>query len=188
MEIIVLMIIATVVKSVIDSQQAKQKSKALGQVPNEGEPVLTPATPDKPKPNNSKSELEINLGEVMANFGDRVREVTGGAKKKGNATKQSEKARLQAAETAKKKKVAKDRAKEMERPAHEKLKPSVTPLKNAFENTEDCEHRMSLNPNMQYQRTAQEAKVRISINPSKDNVIQGVIWSEILGAPKSRRR
>ena len=64
---------------------------------------------------------------------------------------------------------------------------SVKPLKNAFENDEKCEHRIELNPNIQYSKQKQQEALQTAsiVKTDKDALIQGIIWSEILGKPKA---
>ena len=64
---------------------------------------------------------------------------------------------------------------------------SVKPLKNAYENDEKCEHRIELNPNIQYskQKQAEETKASVEVKTDAESLIQGIIWSEILGKPKA---
>lgn len=67
---------------------------------------------------------------------------------------------------------------------------SVKPLRNVYENEEDCEHRIELNPNIQYQHRQAESGSgkRVAIQTDADSLLQGVIWSEILGKPKAYQR
>ncbi len=67
------------------------------------------------------------------------------------------------------------------------LTANVKPLKNAFENDESCEHRIQLNPNIQYSKqqqgvTTQRAAI---VKTDGESIVQGIIWSEILGKPKA---
>ena len=64
---------------------------------------------------------------------------------------------------------------------------NVKPLKNAFENDEKCEHRIELNPNIQYSKQKQQEALQTAsiVKTDKDALIQGIIWSEILGKPKA---
>lgn len=73
------------------------------------------------------------------------------------------------------------------REEHTKVTANVKPLKNAFENEENCEHRIELNPNIQYskQNQVQEQQASIEVKTDSDSLIQGIIWSEILGKPKA---
>lgn len=59
---------------------------------------------------------------------------------------------------------------------------SVKPLKNAFENQEQCEHRIELNPNIQYSKQKQAAMAQQAaiVQTDRDSLIQGIVWSEIL--------
>lgn len=70
---------------------------------------------------------------------------------------------------------------------HKKVSASVKPLKNAFDNDEHCEHRIELNPNIKYsnQTKTKENASKVAVQTDKDSLIQGIIWSEILGKPKS---
>ena len=85
--------------------------------------------------------------------------------------------------------------KKREREAHKDMqpvKPSVQPLKTIYQNTEKCEHRIELNPNIQYQGQQQYADLerkQIQVQCQKpEDIIQGVIWSEILGKPKALQK
>lgn len=77
-----------------------------------------------------------------------------------------------------------------QREAHTKVSASVKPLKNAFENDEQCEHRIELNPNIQYSQqkhTAAAQRVAM-VKTDGDSIIQGMIWAEVLGKPKAYQR
>ena len=67
------------------------------------------------------------------------------------------------------------------------LTANVKPLKNAFENDEHCEHRIQLNPNIQYSKQQQntEAQRAAIVKTDGESIVQGIIWSEILGKPKA---
>ena len=67
------------------------------------------------------------------------------------------------------------------------LTANVKPLKNAFENDEHCEHRIQLNPNIQYSKQQQntEAQRAAIVKNDGESIVQGIIWSEILGKPKA---
>ena len=67
------------------------------------------------------------------------------------------------------------------------LTANVKPLKNAFENDEHCEHRIQLNPNIQYSKQQQTAAVQQAaiVKTDGESIVQGIIWSEILGKPKA---
>lgn len=66
---------------------------------------------------------------------------------------------------------------------------NVRPLKNAFENDEKCEHRIELNPNITYsqQKAKTVTQAAVIVQTDKEALIQGIIWSEILGKPKAHR-
>lgn len=70
------------------------------------------------------------------------------------------------------------------------LTASVKPLKNAYENDEKCEHRIELNPNIQYSKQQQTVATRqtMAIHTDGESIVQGIIWSEILGKPKAHQR
>ena len=67
------------------------------------------------------------------------------------------------------------------------LTANVKPLKNAFENDEHCEHRIQLNPNIQYSKQQQNAEVQRAaiVKTDGESIVQGIIWAEILGKPKA---
>ena len=66
------------------------------------------------------------------------------------------------------------------------LTANVKPLKNAFDNDEKCEHRIELNPNIQYSKQQQAATQRAAVvKTDGESIVQGIIWSEILGKPKA---
>ncbi|MBR6755666.1 MAG: hypothetical protein IKM15_01750 [Peptococcaceae bacterium] len=69
------------------------------------------------------------------------------------------------------------------------VKPSVQPLKTIYENTDNCEHRIELNPNIQYQAQQRQSRLdrkQIQVQCQKpEDIVQGVIWAEILGKPKA---
>ncbi len=68
-----------------------------------------------------------------------------------------------------------------------KVAASVKPLKNAYENDIVCEHRIELNPNIKYSGQKQkdmQQKAAI-VKTDEASLIQGMIWSEILGKPKA---
>ena len=73
------------------------------------------------------------------------------------------------------------------REEHTKVTANVKPLKSAYENDEKCEHRIELNPNIQYSKQQQKetAQAAAIVKTDKDSLVQGIIWSEILGKPKA---
>ena len=74
-----------------------------------------------------------------------------------------------------------------QREEHTKVAASVKPLKNAYENDIVCEHRIELNPNIKYSGQKQkdmQQKAAI-VKTDEASLIQGMIWSEILGKPKA---
>lgn len=70
------------------------------------------------------------------------------------------------------------------------LTASVKPLKNAYENDEKCEHRIELNPNIQYSKQQKKVVERqaVVVNTDSQSIVQGIIWSEILGKPKAYQK
>ena len=75
-------------------------------------------------------------------------------------------------------------------PTVKPLTASVKPLKTAFHNDEHCEHRIELNPNIQYSNQKQEVAAQRAaiVRTDRDGLIQGIVWSEILGKPKAYQR
>lgn len=75
------------------------------------------------------------------------------------------------------------------REEHTKVTANVKPLKNAFENDENCEHRIELNPNIQYSNRKQQTDLQRAaiVKTDSESLIQGVIWSEILGKPRAHQ-
>ena len=67
------------------------------------------------------------------------------------------------------------------------LTANVKPLKNAFENDEHCEHRIQLNPNIQYSKQQEATPMQRAaiVKTDGESIVQGIIWSEILGKPKA---
>ena len=59
--------------------------------------------------------------------------------------------------------------------------------KNAYENDEKCEHRIELNPNIQYRKQQKKdaAQAAAIVKTDQESLVQGIIWSEILGKPKA---
>lgn len=112
-----------------------------------------------------------------------------GAKKKGGKKATSQTAKKSPSELPKQT-LIEQRPDREQREAYTKVAASVKPLKNAFENDERCEHRIELNPNIQYssqKQTAAGQKVAM-VKTDGDSVIQGMIWAEILGKPKAYQR
>ena len=77
-----------------------------------------------------------------------------------------------------------------QREEYTKVSASVKPLKDAYTNDEQCEHRIELNPNIHYSRqnAVQNAQRAAIVKTDGESIMQGVIWSEILGKPKAYRR
>ncbi len=77
-----------------------------------------------------------------------------------------------------------------QRGAHTKVQASVKPLKNAYENDEHCEHRIELNPEIQYsgQKHAEGIIPKVQVRTDGESLVQGIIWAEILGRPKAHQR
>lgn len=112
-----------------------------------------------------------------------------GGKKKGRAKAVTQAGKKSPAELPKQT-LMEQRPDREQREAHTKVSASVKPLKNAFENDELCEHRIELNPNIQYSKQKQAAATqRVAVvKTDGDSIIQGMIWAEVLGKPKAYQR
>lgn len=77
-----------------------------------------------------------------------------------------------------------------QREEYTKVSASVKPLKDAYTNDEHCEHRIELNPNIHYSRqnAVQDAQRAAIVKTDGESIVQGIIWSEILGKPKAYRQ
>lgn len=77
-----------------------------------------------------------------------------------------------------------------QREEYTKVSASVKPLKDAYTNDEHCEHRIELNPNIHYSRQSavQDAQRAAIVKTDGESIVQGIIWSEILGKPKAYRQ
>ena len=112
-----------------------------------------------------------------------------GAKKKDNKKATSQATKKSPSELPKQT-LMEQRPDREQREAHTKVAASVKPLKNAFENDERCEHRIELNPNIQYsnQKQLDTAQKVAMVKTDGGSIIQGMIWAEILGKPKAYQR
>ena len=112
-----------------------------------------------------------------------------GAKKKDNKKATSQATKKSPSELPKQT-LMEQRPDREQREAHTKVAASVKPLKNAFENDERCEHRIELNPNIQYsnQKQVDTAQKVAMVKTDGGSIIQGMIWAEILGKPKAYQR
>ena len=167
MDIIMLLIIITVIKSVIDSQKAKDNSKSRDaqrqgsqtRPPEHREPAATPRAP-KGKQTAQPGGLEEIFGQMMG--------------------KSQPKPQAQTA--------AASHQERQERSEHERLRPSVKPVKSVFEEQDGCGHRVELNPHIDYSKShaqKQQNRVAIQVRHDEDTILQSIIWAEILAKPKA---
>lgn len=201
MDIIMLLIIITVIKSVIDSQKAKDKSQSREAqrhnsqgMPGQHETSSVP----KPKQAAQPSGLEEIFGQMMGKMKEMAQE-SEQAKPQKAAAGQTKKKKTASAETAKGKSKNPPKSKKAqtaaashqtheERSEHERLKPTVRPVKSVFEEKDGCGHRVELNPNIDYSKGHQQKRrdpAAIQVRYDEDTILQSIIWAEILGKPKA---
>ncbi|MBR5319896.1 MAG: hypothetical protein IKU46_09930 [Peptococcaceae bacterium] len=193
-------------------QQREQRQHMQGQQAYRGENGPIPERETKPlaKPKAAPKKQSASQGGLFDSLNDwmeSLEELLGpdeesmqlpGTQKKAAAKPKRKKTVPQQAKkspgTLPTKTLMEQRPDREQREAHTKVaasvKPvtaSVKPLKNAFENDEQCEHRIVLNPNIQYskQKQSQDVKAAVIVKTDKDSLVQGIIWSEILGKPKA---
>ena len=205
MDIIMLLIIITVIKSVIDSQKAKDKSKSReaerqsgGQTrpPERREANSAPRAPQgrqtAPQPNG----LEEIFGQMMGKMKESLAPETEQAKPKKASSSQTKKKKSSATDPTKGKSKSKPQAQtaaashqeRQERSEHERLKPSVKPVKSVFEEKDGCGHRVELNPHIDYGKSQAQKRpdrVAIQVRHDEDTILQSIIWAEILAKPKA---
>ena len=199
MDLIMLLIIAVVIKSVFDSQKAKDNSKN-----RQGQHPSGPGKPEsgKPKPQRAKQEtqptgLEDIFGQMMGKMKESLTLETEQAKPQKASSGQTKKKKT--AESSKGKKnqqkpkqqaqrSASSHQSREERTEHERLRPSVKPIKSVFEEQDNCGHRVELNPNINYSQGQVPLKPKrsaIQVNHDQDTILQSIIWAEILSKPKA---
>lgn len=207
MDIIMLLIIITVIKSVIDSQKAKDNSKSRDaqrqgsqtRPPEHREPAATPRPP-KGKQTAQPGGLEEIFGQMMGKMKESLAPETEQAKPQKSAASQTKKKKASANDPAKAKAKGKSQPKpqaqtvaashqeRQERSEHERLRPSVKPVKSVFEEQDGCGHRVELNPHIDYSKShaqKQQNRVAIQVRHDEDTILQSIIWAEILAKPKA---
>ena len=199
MAIIMLLIIITVIKSVIDSQKAKDNSKSRDaqrqgsqtRPPEHREPAATPRAP-KGKQTAQPGGLEEIFGQMMGKMKESLAPETEQAKPQKSAASQTKKKKASAKGKSQPKPQAQTAAashqERQERSEHERLRPSVKPVKSVFEEQDGCGHRVELNPHIDYSKShaqKQQNRVAIQVRHDEDTILQSIIWSEILAKPKA---
>ena len=189
-------------------QRRPEKPKAERQPEQRKKPVFeNPYKPEKEQKRKAESSLK-GLLDKAGNWLDEVEVILTeetGEQKKGKHPGRKPDPRTRSPKSSKKQKEPKvmtqplykgqqkrkdhvliERDEEREK-NHKKVTANVKPLKNAFENEEHCEHRIELNPNIQYSKQKKETEdaQQALVRTDKESLIQGIIWSEILGKPKS---
>jgi len=200
----VILIAISIISSIKQSKDAKQKRSQRMQQTTANEKTIprgrsrqTPAAEQSKQP--QKKNWMGSLTEFLEEIDDLVdpkKQSATPAKKppKATARKKSHKAAQQAVKKSPaelpKQTLMEQRPDREQREAHTKVSASVKPLKNAFENQEQCEHRIVLNPNIQYSSQKKIAAVQQSVQVRTDSegILQGLIWAEILGKPKAYQR
>lgn len=205
-----LMIIAFIAISILDSKKKSDRAKqnreqrkqmqgqpvyCSGNQTIQPQPARDPRKAAAPKQQQSHGDLLGSLMEWLTDADDDASKPARGTEKtvkqklppKPRGKKGEANAAKKGAGTLPTKTLIETRPDREQREAHTKVAAHVAPLKNAFENQEACEHRIELNPNIQYskQNQAVETVATISVKTDKDSMIQGIIWSEILGKPKA---
>ena len=212
-----LMIIAFIVVSIMDSkkkseqakQQREQRQKMQGQQVYRSESQPKAAAKSAVKQQTAKKPQNQMYGplgdflEELENWASTIDSTEHPAKPSGSPVKKpvsvknvsvKPKTQKQSMQTAKKEPAALPTKTLMEmrpdrekREEHTKVTANVKPLKSAYENDEKCEHRIELNPNIQYSKQQQKetAQAAAIVKTDKDSLVQGIIWSEILGKPKA---
>lgn len=202
--IIIIMIASAIVSSVNKSNEAKNKHTARQQnQPNTSKPNMV--KPNKEKKGNTYS-LEDIVGQLQQALSvetpDKQPVAQPAAAKKPKSGKKKSPAQKQQAkpvgqaltlfEQADAKNKQQRKEPQREQSDLQPVKASVQPLKNVYENTEQCEHRINLNPNIHYgghDKIAAAAVKQVAIHSNQaDEIVQGIIWSEILGKPKALRQ
>lgn len=209
---IIIIIAVSIFNSVKESNKAKQQreqrnnagSQTVYRSDSGSVPTATQKAAGKPTaPAKQENDLFGKLSEFMGELTDMLDTDGKAAKAKPVQSNQTEKT------TTKKKKknttsqpakkspsdlprqtLMEQRPDREQREAHKKVSASVKPLKNAFDNQEQCGHRVELNPNIQYssQKHEQAKKQAVVVRTDSEGLIQGWIWSEILGKPKAYQR
>lgn len=200
----VILIAISIISSIKQSNDAKQKRSQRMQQTTANEKTIprgrsrqTPAAEQSKQP--QKKNWMGSLTEFLEEIDDLVdpkKQSATPAKKppKATARKKSHKAAMSAVKKSPaelpKQTLMEQRPDREQREAHTKVSASVKPLKNAFENQEQCEHRIALNPNIQYSSQKKIAVVQQSVQVRTDSegILQGLIWAEILGKPKAYQR
>ena len=208
----------TIYNSMKESNKAKQqreKRQSMGgqtvyrspsaEMPDKPMQPVKPAVPKQPmkKAGNLFDSLTEFIGELENQLDSsqpqgkkkpEQKNTSAAGKGMTAAKKKKQKAAPQAAKKSPaelpKQTLMEQRPEREQREAHTKVSASVKPLQNAFDNQDACEHRIELNPNIQYSnRKRQTETARASIiRTDKDSLIQGIVWSEILGKPKAYPR
>lgn len=207
MDIIMLLIIITVIKSVIDSQKAKDKSKSR-EAERQGGQMRPPehrqanSAPRAPQGRQTAQPggLEEIFGQMMGKMKETLATETEQAKPKKSAASQTKKKKSSATDPTKGKTKGKSQPKpqaqtaaashqdRQERSEHERLKPSVKPVKSVFEEKDGCGHRVELNPHIDYGKSQAQKRpdrVAIQVRHDEDTILQSIIWAEILAKPKA---
>ena len=211
MDLLGLLIIigVSIFSSVMKSNQAKQqhaeRQKNNGQTiygPEGGTTATGKPLVNKPHtPQKKSGNLLESLTEFLENVDNMLDEPEPASKKqaapsagKPAKTKKKKAAVSQAAKKSPaelpKQTLMEQRPDREKREEHKKVAASVKPLKTAFHNDEHCEHRIELNPNIQYSNQKQEVAAQRAaiVRTDRDGLIQGIVWSEILGKPKAYQR
>lgn len=199
MDLIILIIVGVVIKSILDSQKAKDSSKSR-QGQHQSRPVESESGKTKPQRANQQTQpasLEDIFGQMMGKMKESLTLETEPAKPQKAPSGQPKKKK--AAESPKSKKnqqktkqqaqnAAPSHQSREERMEHERLRPSVKPVKSVFAEKDNCGHRVELNPNIDYGKGQEPLKPKrsaIQVHYDQDTILQSIIWAEILSKPKA---
>ena len=185
----ILIVLGIVLSSIKGSQNAKNQSKSRKAQEQERAEAPKAKAQTNRYPAQSTNEDDIDLEAVVGQMVDKVKGVLNLENEEVAKPKKKKPAQPKNSAQPKQPKVAATAHKPgKRRDEHERLQPSVKPIKSVFEEKDDCGQRIELNPNIPYGQAEPKLKQKrptVTVHYDEETILQSIIWAEILSKPKA---
>lgn len=187
----ILIVLGIVLSSIKGSQNAKEQSKSRKAQEQERTeaPKAKTQTNRYPAQTTSEDDIDMDLEAVVGQMVDKVKGVLNLENEEVAKPKKKKPAQPKNSAQPKQQKVASTAHKPgKRRNEHERLQPSVKPIKSVFEEKDDCGQRIELNPHIPYGQAEPKPKQKrptVTVRYDEETILQSIIWAEILSKPKA---
>lgn len=184
-----LIVLGIVLSSIKGSQNAKEQSKSRKAQEHERTEAPKAKTQTNRYPAQTTGEDDSDLEAVVGQMVDKVKGVLNLENEEPSKPKKKKTAQTKNSAQPKQQKVASAAHKPgKRRDEHERLQPSVKPIKSVFEEKDNCGQRIELNPHIPYGQAEPKPKQKrptVTVRYDEETILQSIIWAEILSKPKA---